>query len=50
MSLRDWLAGQALSGLANRDDLDHYELESHARNLATISYTMADAMLEARDV
>ena len=48
MTLRDWFAGQALSGLANHADFDHYEQESHSANLATLAYAIADAMLKAQ--
>ena len=48
MSLRDWFAGQALAG-----EMATY-LESsasdHAAAIAKRCYTLADAMLEARNV
>ncbi len=42
MSLRDWFAGQALSG--------HYAnwVDRSVNEIATLSYTMADAMIAAR--
>lgn len=41
MSLRDWFAGQAMAGvLAN---------EGWSRDIATIAYATADAMLAARE-
>jgi hypothetical protein len=40
MSLRDWFAGQALVGLANRGQT--------VEEIATYAYELADAMLEVR--
>lgn len=40
MSLRDWFAGQALSGLLASNQLNSVE---------ELSYLMADAMLKERD-
>lgn len=42
MSLRDWLAGQAITGLAA------YEADQYA-DFASAAYRLADAMLRARD-
>lgn len=43
MSLRDWFAGQALTGiLADENHIGSYN------SLAQFSYQIADAMLEAR--
>lgn len=45
MTLRDWFAGQALTGLlAGREPNNTYPAE----HLAKISYALSDAMLEAR--
>lgn len=47
MSLRDYFAGQALTGLAAAP---HYKIENldHIGTLAELSYDLADAMLAAR--
>ena len=46
MTLRDWFAGQALTGvLASLPDTGH---AVNCDSLAAFSYSMADAMLEAR--
>ena len=51
MSLRDWFAGQAISGILGRVEFDDlkdktvYEEEHFAR----IAYSIADAMLDIRD-
>ena len=46
MSLRDWLAGQALAGLVVTAD----ETSAGADLTAGAAYEYADAMLKARDV
>ena len=46
MSLRDWFAGQALNGLLADDDLS--EENTLWQEYASMSYEMADAMMEAR--
>lgn len=49
MTLRDWLAGQALKGLAS--NCDSYGINSWFKNesrLAEFSYRISDAMMEAR--
>ena len=44
MTLRDWFAGQALSGMLADDD--GY---SSTSKMSATAYTIADAMLEARE-
>ena len=46
ISLRDWLAGQALSGYIAKHDMTYSLLSSET---AKHSYEMADAMLKARE-
>ena len=49
MSLRDWLAGQALAGwLASMRDVDVSDV--HMIVLAPFFYNWADSMLKAREV
>jgi hypothetical protein len=45
MELRDWFAGQALSGLL----ANHKNNEIPNDDLVTICYSMADDMMEMRD-
>lgn len=45
MSLRDWFAGQALTGLIFHNDFGHVFTE----DIAAGAYSYADAMLEARN-
>lgn len=47
MSLRDWFAGQALSGIVATDAFD-LSSESHQNGWARCAYQIADAMLKAR--
>jgi len=53
MSLRDWLAGQALAGWCSASPTVRKEplnmTEGHAESIATGCYRYADAMLEARN-
>lgn len=46
MSLRDWFAGQALSGYFANQHTPH----QNATDCAAYIYAMADAMLDARKV
>ncbi|WP_417733156.1 hypothetical protein [Rosistilla oblonga] len=46
MALRDWFAGQALTGVMNGIHHPH----NHPDLVADLSYHMADAMLKAREV
>lgn len=50
MTLRDWFAGQALVGMvtSDRKSKEGEDGNSARSRLATASYRMADAMLEAR--
>jgi hypothetical protein len=48
MSLRDWLAGQALAGMHARDSYDDGLASPKQR--ARLAYIDADAMIEARKV
>jgi len=45
MALRDWFAGQALSGMSFRPD---YSFGPNDEDVATRAYAIADAMLYAR--
>ena len=50
MSLRDWMAGQALANMVQRADLTHSLHNADVcRNLAKSCYCLADAMLAARE-
>jgi hypothetical protein len=50
MTLRDWFAGQALTGLLGaEDDFIQDLIERHETcSLSALSYRMADAMIAAR--
>lgn len=49
MSLRDWFAGQALSGTLWREmDARNVTLADRVKMSATLCYQVADAMLAAR--
>jgi len=48
MSLRDWFAGQVLTGMHARDEYDEGLATPQQR--ARLAYIDADAMLEARKV
>ena len=51
MTLRDWFAGQALSGLTPADGFtpDHKDTPIMIMDLAINAYQIADAMLAARE-
>lgn len=49
MSLRDWLAGQALSGMASIS-LDDGDMVMGWADMSKAAYRAADAMLKARSV
>ena len=46
MSLRDWFAGMAMNGALSDPDIDVKGLDDEG--FAKLSYSMADAMLQAR--
>ena len=45
MTLRDWFAGQVISGNIN----DSPDYDSDCRAIAELAYKIADAMLKARE-
>jgi len=47
--LRDWFAGQALAGLVTSNVMDCVTGNQHADGYADDAYTIADAMLAARE-
>lgn len=52
MPLRDWFAGQALSGLTDGESFNEYVKASPrewAKHMATDAYSIADAMLAERN-
>lgn len=49
MTLRDYFAGQAISGIATCNESDDYPEEWDMDALARASYKLADAMLAARE-
>lgn len=49
MSLRDWFAGQAMSGLIGRLEGKTDRLEEIGRVVSVAAYVIADAMLADRD-
>jgi hypothetical protein len=50
MTLRDWFAGQTLSGIAKDYQSGYDDPNSYmAKNLALRAYGIADAMMEARN-
>lgn len=50
MSLRDWLAGQALASIPDFSEMSSYRIQpGNAEEIATTAYALADAMLKARE-
>ena len=55
MTLRDWLAGQAIAGAADGCNTPAYtngmppDFSSYARQQAMLAYAIADAMLAERE-
>lgn len=56
MMLRDWFAGQALSGISGefidklrRRDYSHDEMQLAVKSFAKFAFVFADAMLAARE-
>jgi hypothetical protein len=49
MTLRDWFAGQSLSGLLQISTGDTLNGKRYADHVAASAYEMADAMLKARE-
>lgn len=48
MTLRDYFAGQALSGVLSSGDLDLKKVADEPEKLACITYAVSDAMIKAR--
>jgi|GEM_PF-5513556 len=49
IKLRDWFAGQAITGFeVDKIKGMPYQQREHVRNVATMAYRMADAMMNAR--
>ncbi|MGJ8526537.1 hypothetical protein LMG33818_002288 [Halomonadaceae bacterium LMG 33818] len=49
IELRDWFAGQAITGFeVDKIKGIPYQQREHLRNVATMAYKMADAMMSAR--
>lgn len=49
MALRDWFAGQALTGIADNSRTGDYYNDNNFGNLAKIAYGLADAMIAERN-
>jgi hypothetical protein len=50
LSLRDWLAGQALAGMMAGVVTMEWYRDKHAETVAESAYALADAMLKVREV
>lgn len=48
MSLRDWLAGQAIAGILDDGLVAGWDREAHIKDAARVAYVFADAMLAER--
>lgn len=49
MTLRDWFAGQVVSGLITRRAAEAYQsMETNAPEVAEVAYRIADAMIAHR--
>lgn len=49
MTLRDWFAGQAITGMTSQSERKVNDVKSYAKIFAKDAYTFADAMIAARN-
>ena len=50
MTLRDWLAGQAMAGLLSNADVSLIETFTYPEKMARTCYALADSMLVTRKI